>query len=337
MDIISGDKLEVIKEKIAELEMQKNKLRHRTIQELLADDVIELDIEDHKLKQLISIMLRGGYIDENYLDYVSIFHEGAITKADNEFLLNVRAHIKTEFDYPLQKINELIGKLTDMEFEQEYVLNYSLMDYLFRIGYSEQRSKIFSTLGKESESSIAFIDGYLQQNSVNEKSFIAQLLKAWPGIWNYLAIKSVFTQERVEYYFNLIIAHGDVKDIKVIARASDFNHYMVTKEDFLASIPDVSKLKEIIKELQVKFSAVDLKDAPIEMANFVIEGDYYQLNKTMAERVLRFRDSFAKKEYNIKNYTYIKTTPPKRICRLHRQKLGRIYYKYLAPTRRFDR
>lgn len=311
IESLADDKLDAIKEKIADLEQKKNVLRHCTIQELMADDVFELDIKDHKLKQLTSILLRRGYIDENYLDYVSIFYEGSITKADKEFLLNVRAHIRTEFDYALDKIDKLIGKLTETEFEQEYILNYSLIDYLFKAGYSTQRSKIFRTLSNESDSSTAFIEGYLNQNSAKLGSFIAQLAKAWPGIWNYLTTKSVFTQERVELYFKLIIAHAYVKDIKKIAVDSNLLSYIAKKEDFLETVADEGKLEKVIKELKIKFTSVNLKDATIDKANFVVDGNYYQLNETMAERVLRFKETFSKKEYSSKNYTFIKTNAPK--------------------------
>lgn len=311
IESLADDKLDSIKETIAELEHKKNIMRHQTIKEIMVKDVFKLDMENHKQKQLISILLRGGYIDENYLDYVSIFYEGSITKADKEFLLNVRAHIKTEFDYTLSKIDKLIGKITDTEFEQEYVLNYSLMDYLFKSGYGKQRSKIFSTLANENDSSIEFIEGYLDQNSANLGSFIAQLVKVWPGIWNYLTTKSVFTQDRVEHYFNLIIAHADVKDIEKIATSSNLRSYIATKEDFLQTVADEGKLEKVIKDSKVRFNSVNLKDAPIEKANFVVDGNYYKLNETMAERVLRFKDAFSEKEYNIKNYTYIKTTAPK--------------------------
>lgn len=308
---LANDKIETIRDKIAEIEQQKSNLRHQTIKELMANDVFELEIEDHKLKQLTSILLRGGYIDENYLDYVSIFYEGSITKPDKEFLLNVRAHLKTEFDFPLGKIDKLIGKLTDIEFEQEYVLNYSLLNFLFKPSYSKQRTKIFKTLSNESESSIGFIEGYIDRNNLHVGSFVAQLAKSWPGIWKYIATKSEFTKERVERYFNLIIAHADLKDIEKIAAQSNLSSYIAGKEDFLETIAEGDKLVKVIAALKLKFIEANLKDAPIEKAKFVVDGNYYQLNKTMAVRVLQFKEAYAEKEYVTKNYTFIKTNAPK--------------------------
>lgn len=307
---LTDGKIEDIKEKIAELEKQKNTQRHRSIKELLSHDMFELNIVNHKQKQLISILLRDGYIDENYLDYFSLFYEGSITKADKEFLLSVKAHIKTEFDYALIKIDKLISKLPEIEFELEYVLNYSLMNYIFRSGYSKQRSKIFKTLSNESDSSIAFIDGYLSENSLQIGPFAAQLAKAWPGIWKYLTTKSVFTEDRLVYYFNLIIAHADIKDIEKIASSSNLLTYIAKKEDFLATIANVGKLEKIIKILKIKFISLNLKDVPEERANFVVNGNYFELNELMAERVLKFKGKFSEKEYVTRNYTFIKTYAP---------------------------
>ena len=33
-----------------------------------------------KQGELINLLLRNGYIDENYLDYISIFYEGSLSK-----------------------------------------------------------------------------------------------------------------------------------------------------------------------------------------------------------------------------------------------------------------
>mgnify|MGYP003315049930 CR=1 FL=1 len=47
------------------------------------------DVNEYKF-DCIERLLRNGYIDENYLDYISIFHEGSLQKSDYDFLLKLK-------------------------------------------------------------------------------------------------------------------------------------------------------------------------------------------------------------------------------------------------------
>lgn len=122
--ILSNNEIEVLKNQIEKLENKKKEIKKHKIKDLISDKVIDISSQNQSQKELINVLLRNGYIDEDYLDYISIFYEGSLSKNDHQFLINVKTLNKNEFDYPLQKKENLIKKISEFEFEKEYILNY---------------------------------------------------------------------------------------------------------------------------------------------------------------------------------------------------------------------
>lgn len=125
-----NDVLEQLKKQIQDTEFEIANLRHLTIKELITKIDIRFEIEHPKQKALVQILLQNGFIDENYLDYISIFYPGNISKEDNQFLLNVKTHIFTPFEHHLTKIENVIKKININDFSKSYIFNYQLTDYI---------------------------------------------------------------------------------------------------------------------------------------------------------------------------------------------------------------
>lgn len=87
---------------------------------------------------MIDILLRNGYINENYLDYISVFHEGALSKTDYQFLINVKRELSPQFDYTLNKKEELLKRINLYTFEKECILNFDLVDALIISQYTDK-------------------------------------------------------------------------------------------------------------------------------------------------------------------------------------------------------
>ena len=74
-------------------------------------DLLEILPDAIKQDKLIIFLLRNGYIDENYYDYISYFHGVSMTRNDNEFLQSVKSLIPNEFNYKLEKSRIILQKL----------------------------------------------------------------------------------------------------------------------------------------------------------------------------------------------------------------------------------
>lgn len=128
----SDSNIAALRRKIIEKEKKKTGARHLKLKELMSSGSLKIEIEDKKKSLLLNALIRAGHIDEEYLDYISVFYEGSITKDDRDFLLNVKSQVPTEFDFQLQHLEKLIPKIGLNDFEQAYALNYSLLDFLLK-------------------------------------------------------------------------------------------------------------------------------------------------------------------------------------------------------------
>ncbi|MCD8399463.1 YobI family P-loop NTPase [Tenacibaculum finnmarkense] len=310
--ILNNDKIiEELKNKIEDFEENKNQIKKYKIKELLSNKLIKIENvknineSDKKQQELINILLRNGYIDEDYLNYISIFYEGSLSKTDYQFLINVKTQKNSEFDFKLNKIENLIEKINLLEFEKIYILNYSLLDYLLSNNkYELNRNLIISQLNNESKESINFIDGYIDYSS-NIELFIKTICEKWNNIWGYIENESNYSKEKKEKYFKLIIEHADTNDIKNIF--DGYKSIISEDSEFLNLLKNENKLKDIIKTLDIKFN--DITDSsPKELLEFIYSKNYYSINIITLKNILKFYEFFNEKDFNEKNYTIIQQT-----------------------------
>src|SRR5690606_25539832 len=104
------------------------------------------------------ILLRNGYIDEHYNDFMSIFYAGSLTKSDNDFLISVKSQESSDFFYKLFKVEALVKKIHYLDFEKAYVLNNDLVTFLLNNekAYKEKFENVFKKLKDGSEISSQF-------------------------------------------------------------------------------------------------------------------------------------------------------------------------------------
>ncbi|WP_107040384.1 YobI family P-loop NTPase [Brumimicrobium mesophilum] len=301
--IASKNKLDDFKKQIEEYEESKNRIKKHQIKELISTKEIEVGNQESKQNELINILLRNGYIDESYLEYISIFYEGSLSKSDYQFLINIKTQKSSEFDFKLNKIDNLIKKINQLEFEKEYTLNYSLLDFLLSTNkYKLKSNLIFKQLGNESKKSISFIDGFIDSSS-NTELFIKIFCKEWTNIWHFIENESNYSKDKKKKYFKLLIEHADTNDIKKIL--TTYKSTISDNKDFLNISKNQSKIKDVIKILDIKFK--DISDSsPKELLEFIYSNNYYSINTSMIISILTFNNVFNPKLFKEKNYTSIK-------------------------------
>lgn len=306
-NLVSGsddNKIERLKKYLEELKNKKNDIKKYKLKDLLTQGMIELSLsEDENQNDLFNILLRSGYIDEDYLDYISIFYEGSLTKIDHQFLINVKTQKNTPFDYKLVKIEKLLEKLNLELFDKSTVLNYSLLDYLLQNDFKgEKIAKIFSQLANESEQSIEFMEGFIDY-SVNEATFMNSLCSKWTNIWDYIENNSNYAKEKKNKYYKLIIEHAEFEDLKVIFKNYPISH----NKNFLKIGVDNNRITSIIKNLDLQFKDI-AEDSPRELLDFIYDGYYYLVNPSMLVVILRHKGIFNEENFTTKNYSAIQTS-----------------------------
>lgn len=303
--VFNHAKINSLKMQLADLENSKIEIRKSKLSDLISDELISISQKSDKQSDLINLLLRNGYIDENYLDYISIFYEGSLAKSDYQFLINVKTQKHSEFDYKLTKIERLIEKINPFDFEKEYILNFDLVDFLQQESSdNEKKKRLFKQLSNQSPNSIEFIDRFLETTtSINV--FIQILCEYWQNIWTYIETESLFDDAKKNNYFILIIRYAKVEDVKSIF-SSNYN-ILNRRADFLSITDDEKKLKEIIKKLNLKFESIN-SDSPVSLIDYVYKGNYYDTNRDVIEMLLKHYKKFDVNKFSTANFSSIMTS-----------------------------
>lgn len=294
-----------IKKEIERINERKYQIQKSNLKDLLQNKNIVAETIIDKKSDLINILLRNGYIDENYMDYISVFHEGELTKSDYEFLIGIKTEKVTEFDYKLNKTEELIKKINEYAFEKEFVLNYDLVDTLLKNNnFATRKDHFFKQLSNEKEKIFSFIDEYIDRTAYIEL-FVKELCKYWSNIWRYINSKIIISDEKKNKYFNLIIQYAEIKNIVEIFKKDSKSIY--NYPSFLKINTDKERLISVIKDLHIKFNTIEI-DSPESLLHYIFENNHYSLNPEMIKSYSSIKNVYNEKLFQTKNYSFIYST-----------------------------
>ena len=152
---------------------------------------------------LLKSLLRGGYIEMDYLNYMNFRN----SKVDEEFILSVRNQDESDnTELVIENCAEVVDDLFEYEFSYTEVLNISICDFLFGSKDEEHIEKLKILLDQivnRSDESIEFIKSYLDQGE-NLEEFVPRILEMKKTIWidilcNEYADESDYLAKILEY------------------------------------------------------------------------------------------------------------------------------------------
>lgn len=274
------------------------------------DEIFKGDISN---ADLLKFLIREGYIDESYSEYISYFYEGIITPRDNEFIHNVMYEKEMGFGRYLDKPKNIMKKLREYRFAKKYVLNYNLLDSIIinksNIKKCENCYKlIIEQLSNETYVSFSFIDGYIgKQNHVN--TFIKSLCSNWPNMWRYIQSHCNFPIPKNNLYLKYILEFGENADILGMNKENSLTEYISKLHEFLELLNDESKyekIEDLLIKLNIKFECLNKGIYPNnKLFEFIVENSLYVINIHMIELIIENKSSKTLKELSTSNYTTI--------------------------------
>lgn len=299
---------ENLQNELEELNKQKRDISKKTLSyilergnELKFDDIIS----DNKL---LMFLLRRGYIDEKYANYINYFKGNTITKDDMNFILSVKNQEAKPWDYAITKTDMVIRRLQEYEFERKEIYNFDLLEQLLVGGNDNVKLELFfKQLADENITSWKFIDEFIDRtNHINE--FIKGLARDWHGMWWYITQQNTITYDRQLHYLCLLlsnIADADIHDYDV---NNSMKEYFENHADILQKLQEQlgsEKIKNILLQLKPKFSELNIdgiKDK--EILDAVFDNAMYEINLPMVKNVIKFKnstliDSFEAQPYSV--------------------------------------
>ena len=313
-----NDEVERIKDEIKKLQQQKKAIKNWSLKEIFKEEVVDIndyiplrtEQEGSIVNRLLRNLITQGYINENYIDYISLFHEGTITKKDKEFEVRVKSIEEPDFNYKLEKVEGVVKKIGEKYFEQKGIFNFDLLDFLLKnqLIY-ESRYKLFmKLLCDESETSLKFIDEYIAQTK-DKKTILTILLKEWSGLCKYIFEKSNYSMnEKYELFEQILLCVEDIKEFLQI-QGKDLIKKMVENDVMYLYKPEnnnpfESQAEDLLELLEVKIKKIEKpEDGYKYLYGTICFKNYYKITEANISLILK---EFGRVE-NFKevNYTVI--------------------------------
>jgi len=341
------ERLELIKQRNSknqlkiELEISKNeeeieKSKRKKLSELIKlykdnswEDIIfnndddKTESKDKKLsreKKLLMLLLRKGYIEENYPLYISYFYEGALIYKDFEFLLNVKNKENGNFNTDISNVDELINRISDDEYEYEATLNKDIIFNLIKSpnyindNRLEFLFKQFEYIDVAFDEYIMPLINYLQNSQKELQRFIELMVsKYYPALWKNIDLQDFNDSKKDELLKLFLFLSED--NIQSLNASSDdsLKKYLTSKSDFIEVFDtplETGNVMKLIRALNLKFKKLIYnKCGNSQIFNYIYQNKNYELNRDMLYLMLFYKYTVSKDEFDRlfykQNYTSI--------------------------------
>lgn len=295
-------------------------------------------------KDFIAFLLRNGYIDENYFDYISYFYEGAISATDKEYLLLIKNRKSPLVNLQLTKIENVIKRINSEEWTVPSVLNYSLLTYLLEkkdshitdflhalIRYKkEQKNSFFfdyesfiDSITLLNDKNVSFFSNYENRNPEHLKYLYEKLHKFVQ--YQSERITFVFQNENsdIKYYF-FIYGEIDRADRDTIAFLESDISFLHRKLD-----EDKAIIQSKISLLSLTFN-LQQDTVNYDIFDIIIKNNAYTLTRENFDIILQFYDKELSSPIS-DYYTRILSLPEESIKNYVNDNLQSFIEKILLP------
>ena len=295
-----NNEIEKIKGEIQELQQQKIAIKDWSLKEVLEKVDIDNYIpsrteqEGNIVNKLLRNLITQGYINENYIDYISLFHEGTLSQKDKAFEIKVKSREISEFNYKLEKIEGIVKKIGEKYFERKEVFNFDLLDFLLanRTVYENKYKLFIQSLCDESKMSLKFIDEYIAQRE-DKKTFLTILLREWSGLCEYIFEKSNYSMnEKYELFEQILLCVEDIKEFLQI-QGEDLIKKMVENDVMYLYKPEnnnkfESQAEDLLNLLEVKIKKIEKpEDGYKYLYGTICFKNYYKITEANISLILK--------------------------------------------------
>lgn len=303
---------EEMRKEIEDCEKSSAELHTYTLMELIeiygSERVLSEKVRENKF---LVFLLRKGFINENYADYINYFHPNSITKDEMNYIRGIRMQEAVgDFSYTIRNVAEVCERIEDYEFRQKEALNFDVVDYL--LVKKKENSKcreIFIGLSSGNKEQDEFIKAYIDRKQ-NIDIFINILCRYYTDYGYKLINSDLSTGESKYDYLSLILEYAELDDIIHMDSFDDANcisNFIVDNRESLLKLAKVStdKMIQVIEELDIQFEGVTITGADVNVLNYIFENDKYIFNMDMFKSIFELLYPSSVERLGTSNYTTV--------------------------------
>ncbi len=335
---------------ILELKRQIEELEHKYLKNIITREnenaifqtnYTNLIDEEEKFEEikrspyfdLIKFLIREGYLDETYPDYMTYFYENSITAHDKSFLRGITDRIAKSYDYKLDNVALVISRMRMVDFTSQEALNFCLLDKLLsdRDKYKDQLQNFLYIIWNIEP--VEFVSQFLEKSVAREK-FVEEFNIYWAGASRWVITTNGFTvQQKRSYVQDTLRVSSD----EVIAQnndESDIKEFIERDPEFL-TIQDIDEdiITKRLKMLQIKFQDINFETANANLLQFVYDNDMYVLRVDIVRNILRYYYSLSEEDNLLgKNLSFIFSRDDQPLHRYVKDNIDQYIGELLSAT-----
>ena len=269
------------------------------------DAVLSSDVKSNKF---LVFMLRKGYINEEYVNYINYFKGNSITIDDMNYILGIKDLEAKAFNYSLSKPEQVVQRLLPHEFKQKEALNFDILESLLSsTAYNDKLAAMMERLSDGTNLSWQFIDEFVNR-TIYLPRFIQLLSQHWTQMWTCIYRNPILTYNRKIIYLSLLCMHTE------IATLLDLNseEKLITKffeehDDIFQKLSNVDpeKMVTIIPKLNIRFTKLNIKSVDNDILDCIFDNNFYQINPDMIQKIVTYKDPALCNKLQKQNYSTI--------------------------------
>lgn len=236
------------------------------------------EIKGSNYFDLLKYLIRNGYIDETYSDYMTYFIETSLSRTDKIFLRSITDKKAKSYEYKLKNPDLIVENLCENDFTQEEILNFDLLDYILRNSttYFKYLNTFLCQLSNTKK--FEFISKYLDANREVEL-FTIFLNKQWPDMFSQALRYKKLTEHQLRLYSINSLYFSDDDDLKKMNTENVLCEYISNCNDYLnINTPNIKKIVHAFQLLNVKLKNINYDISQKELFKHIYENSLYEIN-----------------------------------------------------------
>lgn len=303
IDYKKDEKIFELQQEIYNMEQELNKIHNKQLFQIISreniDSIFKIttkneigeitnfnEIKSSEYFDLLKFLIRNGYIDETYADYMSYFYENSLSRIDKIFLRSITDKKAKEYTYQLKNPQLVVSRLRLVDFDQEEILNFDLLTYLLHSSSNLEYIERFIDQLKNTKN-FKFIGAYFDI-APELPSYIRFLNMRWPELFLTALRENCLSEQQIRRYSICSIYYSDDEIIESVNKNNCLCEYISNSRDYLTiDNPDIDRLIHCFTLLGVCFSGFDYDELDKNLFRAVYEKSLYEINDENLQLIQR--------------------------------------------------